>query len=159
MKLRNVHQKEGVRTHNTLIAYRLCEHEGCCCESMVNSLCKSISINFIHECCSNSDHAPPEEAKMDTINAFINKYFFKKYTSVIFIECRCTDEIVIIDLDLIDSNNNYIVFNERIIRKKEQAATRSDLVESFTDFLRSSLRIPQAYLSDGTISSIKMSHL
>lgn len=159
MKLKDIHQKNGVRTHNTLIAYRLCEIEDCCCDQMVNSLCKSISIQFIHESCAKNDNASPHFTKLDAINSFISKYFFKKYTSVVFIECRCTTDLIIIDLDLIDSSNNYLVFNERIIRKRDQSGQRSDLLENFTQFLKSSLKIPKQYLSDATICSIKMGHL
>lgn len=159
MKMKKLPHKSGSRAQDTLIAYRLCELEDCCCREMVNSLCKSISLQFLHENNLANEASEPDCRKLDVINSFISKYLFNHYSSIIFIECRCTDDVVVIDLDLIDSKSSYIVFNERIVRRKDHATPRSDLLESFTQFLRSSIKIPKAYLTDATVCSIKLSHM
>lgn len=159
MKMKDIPHKKGEAAHNTLIAYRLCDIEDCCCDQMVNSLCRSISLQFIHEHSAKNDNNAPHFTKLDAINSFITKYFFKKYTSVVFVECRCTRDMIVIDLDLIDSSSNYIIFNERIIRRRDQPTTRPDRIENFTHFLRSWAQIPRNYLSDATACSVKLGHI
>lgn len=159
MKMKNLPKKSGSRAQDTLIAYRLCDIDDCCCKEMVNSLCKSISLQFLHENNQANEESGPDCRKLDVINSFINKYLFNHYSSIIFIECRCTHDVIVIDIDLIDSKNSYIVFNERIVRKRDHSTPRTDILENFTQFLRSSIKIPKAYLSDATICSIKLSHL